>query len=314
MIGWLSLVAYLLLAPIVGGLFAGADRILTARLQGRVGPPLLQPFWDVLKLLKKRNLVVNRHQNLYVGGFLLFTVIAGGIFFAGGDLLFTIFALTVGGIFLVIGAYSVDSPYSHLGAERELLQMLAYEPMVILMAIGLNLATGSWRVDAIMADPRPLIVWLPGVFLGFLFILTIKLRKSPFDLSTSHHGHQELVKGITTEFSGPALAAIEIAHWYENVLLIGFIWLFFAWNPWIAAAVVIAAWIAEIVVDNASARLTWQTMVKSSWIAALAFGVLNLVALHYLPASWKPESKGVVATAPAAPAPAPVAADGLTSR
>ena len=45
-----SVVAYLLLAPLFGGLLAGADRRITARMQGRVGPPLLQPFYDVLKL------------------------------------------------------------------------------------------------------------------------------------------------------------------------------------------------------------------------------------------------------------------------
>jgi len=43
-----------------------------------------------------------------------------------------------------------------------------------------------------------------------LYILTIKFRKSPFDLSMSHHAHQEIVRGITTEFSGPALGLIEV--------------------------------------------------------------------------------------------------------
>ena len=47
----------------------------------------------------------------------------------------------------------------------------------------------------------------------------------------SHHAHQEIVRGITTEFAGPALALIEITHWYENVLLLGIVYLFFAFNP-----------------------------------------------------------------------------------
>ena len=50
----------------------------------------------------------------------------------------------------------------------------------------------------------------------------------------SHHAHQEIVRGITTEFSGPALALIEITHWYENVLLLGMVYLFFGFNPWLA--------------------------------------------------------------------------------
>jgi formate hydrogenlyase subunit 4 len=66
---------------------------------------------------------------------------------------------------------------------------------------------------------------------GYLYILTIKFRKSPFDLSMTHHAHQEIVKGLSTEFSGKALAAIEVAHWYENVLLLGIIYLFFSFHP-----------------------------------------------------------------------------------
>ena len=57
-----SVVAYLLLAPLFGGLLAGADRRITARMQGRVGPPLLQPFYDVLKLREKEDIIVNRVQ------------------------------------------------------------------------------------------------------------------------------------------------------------------------------------------------------------------------------------------------------------
>ncbi len=80
--------------------------------------------------------------------------------------------------------------------------MMAYEPMVLLTAVGFYLVNGSFNIADIVASETMDILFLPGIFLGFLFILTIKLRKSPFDLSMSHHAHQELVKGMTTEFSG----------------------------------------------------------------------------------------------------------------
>ena len=65
---------------------------------------------------------------------------------------------------------------------------------------------------------------LIGIFIGFVFILTIKFRKSPFDLSMSHHAHQELVRGLTNRIShGRTLGWIEISHWYENVFLLGFV-------------------------------------------------------------------------------------------
>jgi ech hydrogenase subunit B len=273
---------YVVLAPFIGGLIAGLDRIVTARMQGRVGPPLLQPFYDVLKLLVKQPQAVNRLQNLYVAGFLIFAIVTGCIFFAGGDLLLTIFALTVAGVFLALGAYCSNSPYSNVGAERELLQMMAYEPMLIIVALGMFLVTGSFHVQDIACFDKPIIVYLPGVFLGLLFILTIKLRKSPFDLSSSHHGHQELVKGITTEFSGATLAAIEVAHWYENVIIMGFVYLFFAWNPAFGILVAMLAYLLEVLIDNTYARLTWRRAVSASWVVAAVFGAVNLIVLNYV--------------------------------
>lgn len=273
---------YVVLAPFVGGLIAGFDRIVTARMQGRIGPPLFQPFYDVLKLFGKQKQMVNRTQGLYVVGFFVFAVVTGAIFFAGGDLLLTIFALTVAGVFLVLGAYSANSPYSNVGAERELLQMMSYEPMIIIAALGMYLVTKSFHVANIAAFGKPLIMYLPGTFLGLLYVLTIKLRKSPFDLSTSHHGHQELVKGLTTEFSGSTLGLIEIAHWYENVLILGFVYLFFAWSPVIGIGAVILTYLFEILIDNSYARLTWQFAVKWSWIVAAVVGVTNLIVVNYL--------------------------------
>lgn len=277
------LLAFLIGAPILGGLLGGFDRIVTARMQGRVGPPILQPFFDVMKLMQKRTVVVNQAQAYYVFCFFLFIVLTGALFFMGGDLLLVVFALTVGALFLVLAAYCPNSPYSNIGAERELLQMMSYEPMLLLMALGMYQAAHSFHVHALMRDTHPLWIALPGILLGFIYILTIKLRKSPFDLSTSHHGHQELVKGLTTEFSGSQLALIEVGHWYENILLMGLVYLFFAaYAWWIGLLAVMAIYLFEILIDNSYARLTWQWTLKSSWGVTMVFGVVNVLVLYYL--------------------------------
>ncbi|MCB1101183.1 MAG: NADH-quinone oxidoreductase subunit H [Kiritimatiellae bacterium] len=281
MSGWLSAILYILLAPVAGGLIAGIDRKLTARMQRRIGPPIFQPFYDLFKLIDKENVIVNLYQNLYLTGFLVFNIVAGTLFFAGGDLLLVIFALALSGIFLVLGAASATSPYSHIGAERELIQMMACEPMLLIAAMGLYLLSHSFQVRDILAVDKPLFLYLPGILFGLLYILTIKLRKSPFDLSTSHHAHQEIVKGITTEFSGPALAVVELAHWYETILILGMIYLFFAWNPWVAVPATIGLYLAEILVDNTNARLTWRWTVTSSWLIAAVAGAGNLIVLFY---------------------------------
>ena len=282
----ISIVAYLILAPVAGGLLAGIDRKISARMQGRFGPPILQPFYDFFKLMEKEPITVNKVQDFYVMCFLIFIVITGCFFFAGGDLLLVIFTLTLASIFLVIAAFSSNSPYAQIGAERELLQMMAYEPMVLITAIGFYLINNSFAISEIVNSEKMGIIYLPGIFLGFVFILTIKLRKSPFDLSMSHHGHQELVKGLTTEFSGKTMAVIEIAHWYENIFLLGFVYLFFvntaSWSPVLAVAVCLVTYFIEILIDNSYARMKWQIAINASWIVAITLGFVNLLVIYFV--------------------------------
>lgn len=279
-----SAALYVVFAPLLGGLLQGIDRKLTARLQGRQGPPLLQPFYDLYKLFSKEVVVVNDVQDFLVWGFLIFIVFTGGLFFFGGDLLLVFFALTLAGIFFIMSACSANSPYSSMGAQRELMQMMAYEPMVLLVAIGFYVATGTFAVkDIATLHGLPGLIYLPGIFVGFLYILSIKFRKSPFDLSTSHHAHQEMVRGLTTELSGNILALVELSHWYENIFLLGVVGLFAVNGTWwsILAAVGIcaASYFLEILADNVFPRVKWQTMLKSAWLVTLVAGVLNLMVI-----------------------------------
>jgi formate hydrogenlyase subunit 4 len=266
-------------------------------MQGRFGPPILQPFYDVRKLFEKEPVTVNSGQDFYVMCFFVFVIITGGLFFFGENLLLVIFTLTTASLFLVAAAYSSNSPYAQVGAERELLQMMAYEPMVLLTAVGLYLVTPiivqdeygprllhSFNVFDIAANPLVGAQYLPGIFIGFLFILTIKFRKSPFDLSMSHHAHQELVKGLTTELSGKTLAMLEISHWYENVFLLGFVFLFFTNGTMlmvvVGVLVCLLVYFLETFIDNANARMKWQFAFKSSWIVSLVCGVVNLIIIY----------------------------------
>lgn len=274
---------YIILAPLAGGLLQGFDRKITARMQGRQGPPLLQPFYDLNKLFNKQSVVVNEVQDFLVCGFLVFVVFTGGLFFAGGDLLLVFFALTLAGIFFIMSACSANSPYSSMGAQRELMQMMAYEPMVLLVAIGFYVTTGSFGVSDIVKGSLPAILYLPGIFVGFLYILTIKFRKSPFDLSMSHHAHQEMVKGLTTELSGNILALVELSHWYENVFLLGVVGLFFVnkniLSLPIAFIACLASYFLEILIDNVCPRVKWQTMLNSAWLVTLVAGGVNLMII-----------------------------------
>ena len=283
MIQVVSVIAYLLFAPFLGGLLDGVDRIISARMRGRKGPPLLQPFYDLQKLFTKQMFAVNSVQLLLNLSYLIFLAVAGCMLFAGADILMCLFVLTTADMFLIMAASSDSSPFSTLGAGREMIQMMAYEPLTLLMAVGFYLATGSFHVGTIITMPYSAVLFLPGMLMGFFFITAIKLRKSPFDLSTSHHAHQEMVKGLTTEMAGPILAIMNIAEYYEITLMLGIVALFFLnqnWWSWpLAIAVCLFVYFLEILWDNVCARVKWRTLLDSCWIVTLLCGGLNLLIL-----------------------------------
>ena len=279
----LVIAGVLLAAPLIGMLLNGADRILTARLQGRVGPPLLQPFYDLLKLFRKEPLVLNRIQIGYVYLHLAFMLMTIVMLALGRDMLLALFTHAFSTLSLVIGASSVRSPFSRIGAQRKIMQMLAYEPVLILLVVGIYLRTGSFMAGAVAQLDTPLISSLPLVFLAFLIAIEIKLEKSPFDVATSHHAHQELVKGITLEYAGPYLGIIELTHFYETCLLLAIVAAFFVTQLWLGVLAALIVYAAAIVVDNICARMRTTWMVRYMWTVPVALVVCNIIWLYVQP-------------------------------
>ena len=266
-------------APLMGGLVSGLDRIITARMQGRIGPPLCQPFFDAVKLFGKESMVVNVWQAFCAYAYLAASAIAVVLFFLKSDLLLILFIQAVGAVFVVVGALSSTSPFSQVGAHRELLQILSYEPLLILVISGIYLETGNFKIQAVYNWDQPLILKLPFLFVALGYALTIKLRKSPFDLSTSHHGHQEIVKGVLTDYSGPFLALIEVGHWFDIVLILGFCSLFWSTSLIGMICLISITYFLEILIDNTTARMNWRWMLSYVWAMGLTLSTVNLIWL-----------------------------------
>ena len=138
-------VLFLILAPILGGLLTGCDRVLTARFQSRVGPPFLQPFYDVAKLWHKEKAFSNPVEIIFTTAYLVLIAFSGAMLATGGNLLFVVFSLTLAHTFLILAAYAANAPFSHIGAERELLSLMILEPVLILIAAGCYMVTGSFE-------------------------------------------------------------------------------------------------------------------------------------------------------------------------
>lgn len=272
----------LAIAPFLGGLIAGVDRKITARMQSRFGPPVLQPFYDVFKLLGKTPSSVNAWLILCSYLNVMASALAVFLFFYQADLLLIFFVMTIGAVFQVMGAMSVNSPFSQVGAQRELLQMLAYEPLLIIVFIGIALKTNSFSIASVYAQETPLLYSMPLLFLLLGVALTIKLRKSPFDISSSHHGHQEVVRGLVTEYTGPQLAMLEIAHWLDVVLILCLCSLFWA-TSWTGMIILLlVTYFLELLIDNITARLTWKWMLERVLAPGLILAIINLLWLTAL--------------------------------
>ncbi len=274
-------VAGLILAPLLGGLVAGVDRVVTARLQSRMGPPLMQPFYDVGKLMSKVIPPASSWQGMFVRWALVASLASDVLLAAGADVLMAFFVQAASACFVAMGAFCGSSPYSKIGAQREIFQMLAYEPVFLVCILCMAKAAGGFDAYTIMsAQSQPLLFKMPLLVPGLLFVVLIKLRKSPFDIAASHHMHQEVVRGVYTDFAGRDFALLEIAHWADVTVILWICSFLWATGPAQMVATALVFLFAALVIDNISARLTWRTMLRKVAPLVLILATVNLVWLY----------------------------------
>lgn len=264
--------------PLLVGLTTGLDRKLTARFQNRAGPPIVQPLYDLFKLFGKRPLLLNDLQAMFACATLMFQATALAIFITGGDLLIAFFASGAGSICMVLGAFSARSPFAYIGGQRELIAIFAYEPVLFLVILAISLQRSLLVRDI----GGGLIIDLPLVMLALIPVLVILLEKSPYDIPAAH---QEIIGGPHVEYSGPHLAIMTLAKWFEIAFVYGILSLFI-WsdNALISAmgkaAIVLAALFAVVLIDNITARLTRGRMVAFTLGTGTGLVAVNILVLH----------------------------------
>ena len=266
---------WIALAPILGGFVYGGERVLRARMQRRMGPPFLQPFYDMFKLLDKRTLIVHApHALLAVAHFFVLWFSIAAIFL-GWNLLYIIFLHLFAQILLILAGYSVRSPYSHIGANRELLMLIAYEPILLLVAVGFYLVSGSFEISEILKGENYLLQ-LPLLFIALAMIVPIKVKKSPFDVGEAH---QEIVGGIEVEYSGTFYEFLYMSRFLEYIFIYSFVFLFGGVSLWLGAVLVAGIFLLVNLVDNATARVRTEQMVKIIYTIAMSLVIINILGV-----------------------------------
>ncbi len=207
---------------VVGLLASAIDRKLTARIQYRAGPPLTQPFNDILKLLRKETLIPVGAARLtflsapYIG--LVSVMIVSTLLWVSnlnptdtfiGDLIVVIYLFLLPSISIVLGGFASGNPLASLGASRELKLILSYElPFILAILVPVVQADFSVRLGDILTSQQShgavAASWSGG--LALLVALTCtqaKLALVPFD---SPEAETEISHGVLIEYSGTLLA------------------------------------------------------------------------------------------------------------
>ncbi len=264
------------MSPFLGGLIYGLERVVKARMQNRMGPPLFQPFYDFFKLADKRVMVIHSyHASLGVMHFLA-SWFALGALLAGADLLIVIFLHLLASALLVMGAFSARSVFSHMGASRELIATMAHEPLFVFVAVGFYLFYGTFEVEKFLSIGGIPLLEMPLLFIAFIVAALIKLKKSPFDAAEAH---QEIVGGAEIEYSGIFFEAIYTAKWLEYVFVYAFVFLFAGLNLWLGLALSAALFLILNLIDNSTGRVNFQDMTKIVYKYFMPLAFLNLVYL-----------------------------------
>jgi len=291
----LNVVLALFLSPLCEGIM----RKLRAGLHSRLGPPITQPYWDLLKLLGKEDLrstggvVYASLPALTLGSLLLLaTLVPMGapapLAFAG-DMIVVLYVAAMSGVLIMMAGLASASPYASIGSSREMMMLLSVEPI---LAIGLSVGAFKARTLALGGIVNWQVQNGPSISMaigGVAFFLALQglAGKLPFDIAEAD---QEIMGGSLVEQSGPRLALFRWAIWTKQlVLAFLLVEVFFPW-PRLGVSVldlaltvvkvlVVLIFVAVIDVVNPRLRID-QAMgyfmrVAVSSLAALAFAVIG---------------------------------------
>jgi len=217
----IKVLVYLFLMVAIGLFLMGVYRKFSARVQYRVGPPIWQPYIDVIKLLSKKdpatkNWVFDLGVLMGLGGplalllFLPLGTIVGLDFHTKGDLILILYLAVVGPLGFALSASIGASPWGAIGVGRALSMMLGYELPFILGLLAVVAKDGSlvladvakaqsmWNVAGWNYFQWPLILAAIGAHIALQGVMSEK----PFDQAVAPH---EIASGIMVEFGGKYL-------------------------------------------------------------------------------------------------------------
>jgi NADH-quinone oxidoreductase subunit H len=285
----------LLFAVPAAWFFMWVERKAVARMQGRIGPPFMQPFYDFVKLVGKQTPQRSGVAGLLMKAWPLIAVSAaagavgllpvlpasGGF---EGDLILLLALLELPSMCIIAAGFSSRSIFGEIGSAREAVLSVSYNVVFLLAIVSIAASQHTFRLEALAHLPvSPLQIM--GV-VALLVCLPAKLHLNPFSLPNAE---QEIYSGPMTEYAGPELAMWELSHGLEWVAGTGLVATLIAPHvtlAWLSVLLFIALSFAIVmllsVVAAATARLQIDTTVRFYWRCTLIFAVLAVVSALFM--------------------------------
>ena len=310
MTGYLIAVLQCFLIVALAPLFSGISRWLRAKMHTRQGAPILQDYYDLAKLFKRRDICTE--SSTYVSKLMpilflgtLLVIICGLPIFTQlspvpvfGDMITVVYLLAIPRFFFALAGIDRSNAYAGAGSIRELLIGVLVEPSIMLSLVVVAIATGTTAIGGMSMTVSEFAVQSPVAFMiagiAFLFACYIELGKLPYDLAEAE---QELQEGPLAEFSGPSFALSKLALSVKQLVMIALFLAIFC--PFGSASPdagalgiivgiivfllkVLVAVVAAAIVENSVSRVRYKLLGRQTWailgIAVIAF-VFSVVGM-----------------------------------
>jgi NADH-quinone oxidoreductase subunit H len=218
---WILIFPGFVFTVVLGLVASWIVRKVSALVQWRVGPPLLQPFYDVMKLMGKETLIPQDAQRTVflaaplvglAGVLLLSTMLGVAAFWPEeafvGDIIVAIYLMVLPSLALILGSSASASPHASIGTSREMKLVMGYElPLVLAFIVVIIKTNGQLNLAEIAESTPALSISGMLAFLISLLCVQAKLGFVPFDIAESE---TEVASGIIMEYSGALLAVWKV--------------------------------------------------------------------------------------------------------
>jgi formate hydrogenlyase subunit 4 len=224
--GGMNVVLVLALAP----LFEGILRKVTAKVQSRQGPPVWQPYYDLLKLLGKEDIESGESPAMqrFASWLSLAAILTVAVMVPMGtspplagaaDAYLLVYLLTLCGISTMLAGLAAGSTYSLVGMSREMMCLMTLEPLLAVAVVVGVVHVRSLRLDVVLAGSPYARAGLPvaGILMFAVAILAFQalVGRMPFDIAEAE---TELMEGSLIEYSGPKLAIFKFVQMAKLVV------------------------------------------------------------------------------------------------